>query len=82
MLGISKRGDAMLRRLLSTGGQSVIRHVRRWRQAGLPDGQAWLGKLLERKYPNQVAIALANKMACIAWVLPAHSIVARGVNSH
>ncbi len=69
LLGISKRGDTMLRRLLVQGAQSVIRHVRRRRQAGLPGGQPWVETLLARKHPNQVAIALANKMARIAWVI-------------
>ena len=59
----------MLRRLLVQGAQSVIRHVRRRRQAGLPGGQPWVEALLARKHPNQVAIALANKMARIAWVI-------------
>ena len=69
LLGISKRGDGLLRRLLVQGAQSVLRHVRRRQQAGLPSGQPWLEALLKRKHPNQVAIALANKMARIAWVL-------------
>jgi len=69
LLGISKRGDGYLRRLLVQGAKSVIRHVRRRLLAGLPGGNPWVESLLERKHPNKVAIALANKMARIAWVI-------------
>ena len=65
--GISKRGDGLLRRLWVQGAQSVLRHVRRRQRAGLPSGQPRLQALLKRKHPNQVAMALANKMARIAW---------------
>ena len=47
----------------------MIRNVRRRQLAGLPGGHPWLEALLERKHPNQAAIALANKMARIAWVI-------------
>lgn len=69
LLGISKRGDGYLRRLLVQGAKSVIRHVKRRQQAGLPGGNPWVESLLEHKHPNKVAIALANKMARVAWVL-------------
>ena len=68
LLGISKRGAGLLRRLWVQGAQSVPRHVRRRQQAGLPSGQPWLQALLKRKHPNQVAMALAHKMARITWV--------------
>lgn len=69
LLSISKRGDGYLRRLSIQGAKSVIRHVRRRLLAGLPGGNSWVESLLERKHPNKVAIALANKMARIAWVI-------------
>jgi len=69
LLGISKRGDGYLRRLLVQGAKSVIRHVRRRQMAGLAGGNPWVESLLERKHPNKVAIALANKMARVAWVV-------------
>jgi len=73
LLGISKRGDGYLRRLLVQGAKSVIRHVRRRQRAGLPGGHPWVESLFLRMHPNKVAIALANKMARMAWV-----ILARG----
>lgn len=69
LLGISKRGDGELRRLLVQGAKSVIRHVKRRLSAGLPGGYPWIENLLARKHPNIVAIALANKMARVAWVV-------------
>ena len=73
LLGISKRGDGYLRRLLVQGAQSVIRQVKRRQAAGLPGGHPWVESLLARHHPNKVAIALANKMARMAWVVLAQS---------
>jgi transposase len=69
LLGISKRGDGYLRGLLIHGARAVIYHIRRRMQAGQPGGNAWVEQLLRRCHPNAVAVALANKMARIAWVL-------------
>lgn len=73
LLGISKRGDGYLRRLLVQGAKSVIRHIRRRINAGMASGNEWVASLLDRKHPNKVAIALANKMARIAWVILARN---------
>ena len=69
LLGISKRGDGYLRGLLIQGARNVIYHIRRRLRAGQPGGNAWVEQLLQRAHPNAVAVALANKMARIAWVL-------------
>lgn len=69
LLGISKRGSGYLRSLLIHGARSVIRHIRRRLQAGQPGGNPWVEALLQRCHVNEVAVALANKMARIAWVL-------------
>ena len=62
---ISKMGQRDVRRLLITGAMSVIRQaVRR----GAPRG-SWLARMLARKPRMLVAVALANKMARIAWAL-------------
>lgn len=69
LLGISKRGDGYLRKLLVHGARSVIRHVRSRLQQGKPGGNHWVEQLLQRCHPNEVAVALANKMARVAWAL-------------
>lgn len=62
---VSKMGQRDLRRLLIIGAMSVVRWaVRR----GAPAG-SWLARMLQRKPRMLVAIALANKMARIAWAL-------------
>lgn len=69
LLGISKRGDGYLRKLLIHGARTVVRHVRHRLQLGQPGRNPWVEQLLQRCHPNEVAVALANKMARIAWVL-------------
>ena len=62
---ISKMGQRDVRRLLIMCAMSVIRQaVRR----GAPRG-TWLARMLARKPRMLVAVALANKMARIAWAL-------------
>ena len=61
---ISKRGDRYLRRILVVGACAVLRYARH-----KPEKYPWLTKLLERKPFKVVAVALANKMARIAWAL-------------
>ena len=62
--GISKQGDRYLRRLLVVGATAVIRHARTH-----PEKHPWLTKLLAKKPAKVVAVALANKMARIAWAM-------------
>jgi transposase len=61
---ISKQGDRYLRRILVVGAHSVLRRARQ-----SPDKYPWLTGLLARRPFRVVAIALANKMARIAWAL-------------
>ena len=61
---ISKQGDGYLRRLLVLGATAVIRFARQGSAS-----KAWAVRLLERKRPKVVAVALANKTARIAWAL-------------
>ncbi len=62
---ITRAGDETLRSVLVVGATAVIRQVRRRRGLLWP----WLQRLLERKPPKLVAVALASKMARIAWGL-------------
>lgn len=61
--GITRAGDETLRQVLVTGATSHIQQVRR----GRAKASAWLAGLIARKEPKLVAVALANKMARIAW---------------
>ena len=63
---ISKRGDAELRRLLIIGAQAVLR----WPKAVAAN--PWLRALLARRPRLVAAVALANKMARIAWAVLRH----------
>lgn len=65
--GITRAGDEGLRSVLVAGATSVVRHVR----AGTSKNAfaPWVEQLLKRKAPKLVAVALANKMARIAWKL-------------
>ncbi|MER8944380.1 IS110 family transposase [Mesorhizobium sp. M0915] len=62
-----KMGERTLRRLLIIGASAVVRHARR---RGIREG-SWLGRMLARKPPMLVVVALANKMARIVWALMA-----------
>jgi len=62
---ITRAGDEMLRSILVAGATAVIQQVIRGRGRPWP----WLLALLARKSPKLAAVALANKMARIAWKL-------------
>lgn len=66
MGGISRAGNERLRRLLVTGATAVIRFATR---PGNKHASEWLLKLLQHKPRKLVAVALANKMARIAWAM-------------
>jgi transposase len=62
----SKMGQKDIRRLLILGAMSVIQSAER--KGGAPDG-SWLDRMLKRKPKLLIAIALANKMARMAWAV-------------
>lgn len=64
---ITRAGDEDLRRLLVVGATAVIQQARR----GRGQHSRWLLALIQRKPPKLVAVALANKVARIAWKLMA-----------
>ena len=65
---ISKRGSTALRRLLFMGARSVIRSSK-----GKTDKLSlWVQSLLTRHPHKKVAIAVANKMARMAWAVLNH----------
>ena len=65
LLGISKRGDKNIRRLLVQCARVYMQQLER--QSGrLAD---WVRTMLARRHSNVVACALANKLARTAWAL-------------
>mgnify|MGYP000131459025 CR=1 FL=1 len=65
LLGISKRGDVYLRQLLIHGARAVLRVAER-KEDPL---SRWATALKARRHPNIAAVALANKLARIAYAI-------------
>lgn len=65
---ITRAGDEALRKTLVVGATSLLRQVRAGRGR---NASPWLVELLKRKSPKLVAVALANKIARIAWKMMA-----------
>lgn len=64
---INKEGDTYLRTLLIHGARAVLLAARRSKN---PDRlQAWALRLQDRRGHNRAAVALANKIARIAWAV-------------
>ena len=64
---ISKQGDRYLRSLFTTGALAVIRYAKLHGTTHRP----WLTALLARRPTKVAAIALANKIARMAWAIMA-----------
>lgn len=65
--GISKMGNAYMRQLLVLGGTSILRFAKN-RNTALA---AWIRRLLQRKPARVVSVAVANKIARVAWAVMA-----------
>jgi transposase len=65
LLGISKRGNVYLRKILIHGARAAVLRIKRDRA---PIG-AWLDALDARAPKNVVVVAMANKLARIAWAV-------------
>jgi transposase len=65
---ISRMGERTLRRLLIIGANAVAR----WAARTGVSTETWLGRMLSRKPPMLVLVALANKMARVVWAPLAH----------
>jgi len=68
LLGISKRGNKYLRKLLIHGARAALPSLS---ASATPLGR-WLRGLLERAHKNTATVALANKLARIAWAVLRH----------
>jgi transposase len=65
LLGISKRGNAYLRRLFVQGARVVMQY--RTKQA--PGLSCWLAQLMARTHQNVAVVAPANKLLRLAWAV-------------
>lgn len=72
---ITRAGDEALRSTLVVGATALLQHVRTGRGK---NATPWLLELLKRKPPKLVAVALANKIARIAWKMMMTGEVYRG----
>lgn len=61
---ISKQGDRYLRRLLILGATALVRYAR-----GKTSASGWITNLLARRPARVVTVAVANKLARIAWAV-------------
>lgn len=66
MGGISKRGDTYLRNLLINGARNIAR---------LAEPPEWVAQMLKRRPFNVVVVAVAHKLARMAWAIVAHGRV-------
>ena len=65
LMGISKRGNKYLRKLLIHGARAALPHLAE-RDTSLG---RWAKGLLARVHPNVAVVALANKLARICWAV-------------
>jgi transposase len=72
---ITRAGDEALRSTLVVGATALLQHVRTGRGK---NATPWLLEMLKRKPPKLVAVALANKIARIAWKMMMTGEVYRG----
>jgi transposase len=63
--GITKRGNRELRKLLIHGARTVLN----WCEKKNDKLSLWLKSLSQRAHPCKVIVALANKLARIAWAI-------------
>jgi len=69
LLGISKRGDKYIRRLLVHGARAVLRYCGRKED----ERSRWLQRLAERRGAHKAMVAQANKIARTCWVILARN---------
>src|SRR5215210_7398415 len=70
---ITKAGNRQIRTFLVLGATSMVYRAEQWNSAA----GAWVRGLLERRPVRHVTVALANKMARIAWAVMARNEVYR-----
>jgi transposase len=65
LLGISKKGNRYIRTIFIHGARSVVSHAQR---KNTPLSK-WILELVARRGKNRAAVAVANKMARVAWAV-------------
>lgn len=65
LLGISKRGDSYLRKLLVHGARSVVYRA----QTKTDKRSLWINQLAQRRGKNKACVAIANKNVRIVWAM-------------
>ncbi len=65
---ITKAGNEQIRMLLVLGATSMVRRAGQWNSAA----GAWVRSVLARRPARLATVALANKMARVAWALMTH----------
>lgn len=73
LMGISKRGNTYLRTLLIHGARTVLRHA----TSKTDRLSRWVVAIQARRGANVAAVALANKLARIAWAVLARDRIYR-----
>lgn len=73
LLGISRRGDRNIRRLLVSCARAYMMRI----DKHIGPLAEWVRAILTRRHSNVVACALANKLARIAWAMATHHTVFR-----
>jgi len=68
LCSITKQGNRYLRWLLVVGATAVIRYTQKHGTKNRP----WLARLMERRPAKVAAVALANKIARMAWAIMVH----------
>ncbi len=69
LLGISKRGDRYMRALLIHGARAVLRTAHKGERTRLKE---WALDVKRRRGANVATVAVANKLARIAWAVLRH----------
>jgi transposase len=64
---ITKQGNRYLRWLLVAGAMAVIRYAQKHEHG--TERRPWLGRVMERRPTKVAAVALANKIARMAWAV-------------
>lgn len=81
---MSKQGDVYLRMLLIHGARAALLAARRAERANksLTHLQTWALQRTSLMHPNKAAVALANKLARIAWAVWYHGRTFDGTFAH